>query len=276
MRSDFFDENGNQRLIQSYCVYMDVLGFNQKINDSYSDGTKISLFNKFSNLMTQEIERLKDTHDPDNEKFWEVKVFTDNIVLGFPVGEFNEVNDGEGDFGIVVGQVARYQLFMALEGFFVRGAMTLNELFMDENIVYGTGLLEAYKLESEIALDPRIVLSKPVLDLVKKHMGYYAKKSGSPQYSDVLMDSDGVAFINYLDKTKVDSERLYWNMVEEHKMQIELNLQHYESQPKIWSKYFWLANYHNYFCEQNSNYLGYDPKYLIDDEIAKKHPERIS
>ena len=60
-----------------------------------------------------------------------------------------------------------------LEDIFIRGAIAQSELYMDENTVIGPALVEAYNLESEFAVYPRIILSKDVTDIVREHISYY-------------------------------------------------------------------------------------------------------
>jgi hypothetical protein len=189
---------------------MDVLGFNQIVEEGFKGDNPEGIFKQFYQVISEQVQILH-SHREDNElPSWEIKVFTDNIVLGYPVSS----PEGEREFSDIVAEVADYQLAMALNGFFVRGGLSYGYLFMDEYTVYGPAILDAYSLESKKARDPRIVLSENVLE---KH------------YSD----------------------------------------------PLIWLKFYWLANYHDYFCDKYSHVKGYDKASLIEEGLAKRHPSRL-
>ncbi|WP_321897185.1 hypothetical protein [Burkholderia cepacia] len=79
---------------------------------------------------------------------------------------------------------------MALKGFFIRGGLAVDQLFMDENSVYGAALLEAYRLESKVAVNPVVVLCDQTMKLVDQHIGYYCGEI-APQLRHVLKGPDG-------------------------------------------------------------------------------------
>jgi hypothetical protein len=266
--SPFFDQCAQPSLKNSYCVFLDVLGFTQMVQASFAGGDPAPLFDAFYRIAKAEIARLNGNHFEPDARLWDLKVFTDNIVLGYPLFS----HDGEAEFGFVVERVAEYQLAMALEGFFIRGGFAIGPLFMDENIVYGPAVLEAYKAESEHARDPRIVLSRGVYSKVMSHMEYFANPEDSPQNRVLLVDRDGQAFINYLDQLILESAdglEVAWHELRTHKDRVEHNLAKFRDKPAIWSKYYWVANYHDYFCRGHEHLAGYSHEYLIDPKLAK-------
>jgi len=232
--------------------------------------TPIMIYLKNSTVSPQI--KLKNISPDADHSMYQLKVFTDNIVLGYPF--YSE--DGESEFGHTIWAIKQYQLGMALEGFFIRGGLSMGWLFMDNNTVYGDSLLEAYMIEHKIARDPRIVLSKRVLDLVKHHTSYYFSPQDSPQNRDVLIDTDGQAFVHYLNELiLVGTEKVYiqWKLLLRHKNHIEAAIDQYSSDPMIWPKYYWLANYHNYFCKEVSIFEGFNESYVIQDHRFKREPQ---
>jgi hypothetical protein len=207
-------------------------------------------------------------------RWWGVKVFTDNIVIGFPIWS----GDGEGEFGSIVFTIGQYQYAMAKAGFFVRGGLTLGPLFMDENTAFGPAIIEAYEVEQNRARDPRIVLADGVRDLVLSHTKYYAEPFDSPQNRKVVEDSDGALFVNYLDESNMEfseGEQMDWDGIRRHKEQIEANLSRWCNNPRIWSKYLWLANYHDWFLTIYEDLPDYSKDLKIDSSLAKTHPSRL-
>jgi len=270
----FYDSNGNPVLTKSYCAFLDVLGFKQMVQESFAGNAPYPLFARLHRIIQAEILRLNMYQLGSGETDWALKVFTDNIVLGYPLFS----GDGESEYGFVIGRIAEYQLTMSLAGFFVRGGLAIGPLFMDDNIVYGPAIIEAYRAESELARDPRIVLSQEVQNMVMQHTKYYADPGESPQNRELIVDPDGHVFVNYLEMLVIEDDAgpcVAWKKIELHKEQIEKNLSKFKDKPVIWSKYYWLANYHDYFCLTHQQYSGYKKAYLIDPGIAKPEFSRL-
>lgn len=160
---------------------------------------------------------------------------------------------------------------MALEGFFVRGGMSVGPLYIDDDQVYGGALIEAYKLESKFAINPIIVLSDDVMKLVDQHVNFYGDKQDAPQRRSVLVGADGSYFINYLDECVDDSRGtpiLRHQYLLQHKERIEEALVRYSKMPQVFAKFSWLASYHNYFCDLVSQYDGYHSDLKIEPSLA--------
>jgi hypothetical protein len=269
-KKNIFLVNNKPTFHDSFCVYMDVLGFEKMIEESKDNGKK--LFKRFHKIVSNNIAKLKKYDE------WEIKTFTDNIVLGYPRYSY----DGEIEFANIFFKIGDFQLSMALEGFFIRGGISIGQLFMDENVVFGPALLDARKIEDEISRDPRIVLSQHVYEIIRNCCTrYFAEPYFSPHNKTILIDPDGQPYLNYLDcLVEEDTGGLIfnWQGIKKHKKQIEFNLKRYRSNPKIWAKYHWLVNYHNYFCNQYNDIKEFKKNkrmYLINENLMKKYPSRM-
>ncbi|MGE4489781.1 MAG: hypothetical protein AB7E95_09590 [Kiritimatiellales bacterium] len=199
------------------------------------------------------------------------RAFTDNIVIGYPI-----VDDGEIELGTIYRVLASVQTLMAIKGFFIRGAVSIGDLYMDDIVVFGNGLVQAYKGEQELARDPRIVLSPSAMRYVDHHLKYYGNRPHAPQNTHLFKDADGQYFINYLDATIEDedgSDAIDRDIIYAHKEVIEKKLARYAKVPAIWSKYMWSARYHNFFCKENKH-LEIDDM-LIDTNKISPEPSRI-
>ena len=141
---------------------------------------------------------------------------------------------------------------MVLDGYFIRGAISAGDVFVDEIAVFGPALIEAYKGESELARDPRIILTDSAIALTKQHLDYYPNKNWAPQNHHILCDSDGQWFLNYLDVLLPDTDVVLYEDLIKHKEIIETQLEKHAQNPKIWAKYSWTARYHNYFCKKHT------------------------
>jgi hypothetical protein len=265
----FQDGQGNPTLECSICVFMDILGFVELQSSAEKDGTESQLFNRVHKSIKTKLSELNDNIVPNGK--WKLKVFTDNIILGYPI----RFEHHEDVISSIAECIANYQLGMAKDGFFVRGGLALGNLFMDEHIAYGQALIESYKLESKSARDPRIIVSKTIQKLIIEHFGYYAYPEMAPQNDIFKLDTDGQIFINYLypcfeemahnAPADIDSLTI-------HKSHIEDGLRTITS-PTAWAKYSWLANYHDSCI---LNYMkGAGENLLISSDIHRKYPVNI-
>ena len=248
----------------SYCAFLDVLGFSERIRESYKDkATANGLLQEFHSIFSKRIDRIK---SEVNQSLLYFKSFSDNVLLAHP--RFSD--DMESEFGFILWSISEYQFEMALKGFFIRGGLSVGPLFVDDNSVYGTALIDAYELESKVAVNPIVVLCDKTMKLVDKHLTYYHGE-WAPQVSQVLVNSDGRYFINYLDECIFetdDGDELDTKSLGLHRDQIEQALNLYKQKPTVFAKFSWLAAYHNHFCDSVSSYYGYSDKLKVNTELA--------
>ena len=232
-------------LRNSYLVFLDILGYSQLIKTLDS---KKELEIELKKLLYS-LEKAKGFLEPHN--YWKIKFFTDNVIIQNNI----KVLDGteEGPFGTVAFSINSYQFIMVLNGYFIRGGWSLGDSYIDDNIVFGKPLIEAHSIESEQAIFPRIMLSNDMKKLVDKHLSYYAKDYFPPQASDLLKE-DGKYFMNYLITVKYFEIYDQKRMLLKHKRNIEKNLCKWNENDKIFAKYLWAAEYHNYFIKTFTNF----------------------
>lgn len=275
----YVGKNGQYQMRKSYCAYFDILGFKEKIENN-----DISFFNRYLKILNKELRKI----EHEKEEFWkrfEIKVFTDNFVVGYPWQD----KSGESELGDLFETLSMIQFNFIKEGIFIRGAIALSDLFMNDNVVLGSALIDAYNLESKEAVYPRIIISKKVNDTIKEHLDYYSNYIDKPQNYLYLKDVDGHIFVNYLyilfydadyEKQKSTRHKNYVKKeLESHKNVIIKMLNENINNYKVFDKYSWCARYHNFFC---NNFLPselYNAKdigsLLISDNIISKKISRI-
>ncbi len=261
-KDDYF-EAGKPVHRLSYCAFLDVLGFTERIRMSYKSKTGDKLLQEFHGIFERRITRLKSDTD---ESLMYFKSFSDNVLLAHP--RFSE--DMESEFGFILWSISEYQFAMALQGFFIRGGLSVGPLFIDDNSVYGEALIDAYELERKTAVNPIVVLCENTMKLVDWHIGYYHGEA-APQTRRILINSDGRYFINYLSECVIENhegEAVDSESLTKHKTQIESAFVQYVAQPAVFAKFLWLAAYHNYFCDSVSKYQGYSDNLMISKELA--------
>jgi hypothetical protein len=221
---------------------MDILGSREMASDAQAQERLEGLF--------RALNRAREYIPQDGEQPYKVAAFTDNLVLGWPIKGPEE--DAESEYGFTIFHASYYQYELARQGFFVRGGLTRGHLYMDADFVFGPGLIDAYNIERSVAIQPRIVLSKPLVKLCWEHIHqYYRSVCITPHNRTILVSEDGEAFLDYLSVLLDDEEADVHAELVRHKASIERALERYSARPEIWKKYRWLAGYHNYFCTRN-------------------------
>jgi hypothetical protein len=268
----YYQANGVPKTKKSVVVFCDILGFSEEMRRAYIEGRADELLIKLRSALTESYEllRYESSISIGFSRAYATKTFTDNIVIGFPI-----TRDGESEMGNALLHLGSMQLKLVQSGFFIRGGIAIGDLYIDNDIVYGNGLIDAYKAESQLARDPRIILTESAIEYLHMHLSYYAEVEDSPQYRELLRDVDGQIFFNYLDGILI-AEYEHGPFYEEllkHKAIVEEKLEEFANNPIIWSKYAWVANYHNYFCDQ---YKYFDESHKIDSTKLKLHPSRIT
>lgn len=236
----------NPQLVNSVVCAIDILGFSQMIMDSCRDGYGSKLLKEINYL----INKNKQCIIPNKYSEGKIKIFTDNMVVGYPVKD-----DGEVELDEILDNVSEYQFNLSLEGLFVRGGISIGDFYINDDIVFGPALLDAHNTESKLACYPRIVLDDKTVEKLQKHINYY---DVAPQQNKILIDNDGRWFLNYLNtifryytecNNEYEFERIQLELLLRHKEKTEEMLSIHKENTRVWDKYVWIANYHNYFCD---------------------------
>jgi len=255
-------------------VFLDILGYKEMILQAKGVRAQTRLLRNLHSAL----ERGQAILDPENEYLrpddkdsYVLRAFTDNIVIGWPVHD-----DAELELGILYGRLAEFQFDMTISGFFVRGAVSLGNAFVDDITVFGPALLDAYNGESKLARDPRIILMPSATEAMVGHVGYYSDPGHSPQNSQLLVDADDQPYINYLETVliAVDECGPFYDELSAHKHQVELRLEQFKANPAVWSKYAWVARYHNYFCSQYPSL--FNETHRIEPGLFSAEPRRLT
>jgi len=225
------------KLRESIVVFIDVVGFSEQIVASTANGNGTELLKK----LRMAIKHARTAFDfvyrsQPSCPTCEVKLFTDNIVIGFPIPDGKTMSEV---MKSTVPKIAAYQCALLEYGFFVRGGISIGEHYMDRDIVFGSALIDAHILESKKAIYPRIVFS--------------AKAAGFVDHEDNLSSFAAdiqLQYINYLEMEKCFPHGPITRL-EKHREYVKENLNIYRDNSKVYPKYEWVRNYHNDFCNIN-------------------------
>ncbi|MCL2623080.1 MAG: hypothetical protein FWD31_05365 [Planctomycetaceae bacterium] len=217
--------------------YIDILGYEEKMKELGE--------NEFLEILTNVYQKAIDiitVSIPELQQY-EYRIFSDNLVFCTKKPENGDELTNMLFLFIFVAYVL--QTTFIKHEIFIRGSITEGQFYVDTNYVYGKGLIDAYKLENEVALYPRIVLDQ------KLNIHGVKQKYSSSIFH--LCD-DGYDMINYLlDMRKTEIEPLRtilepYLIHKLHKTFVEKALRKHKSNERIYQKYRWCREYHNRVC----------------------------
>lgn len=260
-KSAYVSGQGQPLLRPSIVGFLDIMGFSQSIRNCEAPSEAQSLIDRIVSALHDAREYVRRSLAGDFEHGpggWGVKFFSDNLVVGCPV-EKPELAVTAARFIIACSQ--RYQLRMAVNGFFIRGALTEGQICLTDDIIFGAALLECYHLESNTSIVPRVILAEPL----KKLVGSALETSASPSHGfgmSICRDIDGWWFVNYLEASR-ENGAVDWQLIAAHKRAILQSIAGVRRHDVL-PKYGWACRYHNMFCHWYRNAPGYSDDYRIE------------
>ncbi|WP_137805993.1 hypothetical protein [Pseudomonas sp. G(2018)] len=160
---------------QCAVLFLDVLGFKRLINERRED-------------LIEDALTITSRQYQSNYK---VSAFSDNMVVSIAFRHGHELAE-------LIQFASSLTLHLLHVGILSRGGIAVGELRHQGSIVYGPALVEAHRLESQVANYPRIVLAH---DAVAKSL----VEGGNPQGCEEFIrgflrtDSDGLEHVNIMD-----------------------------------------------------------------------------
>jgi len=231
---------------KQFIAYLDIIGFEEKINlrDTRMDLKLLHSINDIINHSKSIIPLIKNT-----DKEIQMKVFSDNFLFCT-----------EDDYFALLGLISLIQSSFIECDLFIRGSLCYGDLSYNNDFVYGKGLLEAYKLESEIAIFPRVIIDDTFL--IEAHNKYVLLNPRDVSYDSFIenmidyfcTDFDNNKFLNYLGIMgnyiiEGISQYSFRDLLQKHSENIRQGLQ--STNKRILQKYHWCRKYHNEICEKN-------------------------
>ncbi len=189
-------------------VYIDLIGFKNLVLSTHANGNienVLSLISYFQKDVSEGEKKLKGNAFSFRPSF---NLFSDSIIFSYPLDLFNtpselktakladspEIfidNDKSTILFSVSNRIADIQLQALQYGILTRGCLTVGDIYHNQNIWFGPGIIEAYEHESKIAIFPRVILSKNAYEYFRNEITYSATRS-------LLCDADGFFYVNYI------------------------------------------------------------------------------
>lgn len=155
-------------------AFIDILGFRALVRQLSGDSSRHT---KIKQALTEirSYKKLSVQKYTDQSKL-EVSVFSDSIAIS---GSSDDIFD-------VIWSAIYLQCRLLALGILVRGGISRGQTVHTADILYGEGMLNAYDLESKVAIYPRIILDPKLLDDIEPlHRAIF-----------LTQDTDGLWFID--------------------------------------------------------------------------------
>ncbi|MBL4832553.1 MAG: hypothetical protein JKY26_01155 [Pseudomonas sp.] len=147
--------------------------------------------------------------------------FSDSVVLSVPYSIDN--------FNSICQIISNFQYDLLCSGILCRGGVSYGKHFSTEDFLFSHGLIDAYSIESKLAINPRVVISKALIELV---FGNTANVNNLL----ILEENDGLFFLGYLNgKTAAEDQKVLESILPEK----------LSENPSIRAKQIWIIDYFN-------------------------------
>lgn len=212
----------------SFVAFVDILGFGEMVVADCESATPGELY--LPKLKSAIHEALAHAQSVDAK----ISQFSDSIVVSSPFKADPEA------FSEFLSLVRGFQSLLYKNGMLCRGGVSHGRHFHDETLLFSQALIEAYKLESQIARDPRIIISPETISLLFP---------SDIDLEGVLRYSDGQFFIDYLQNLDLETIQ---SIMHTHRPMLN------SSNSNVRAKIAWLFKYANFSF----------PDFPIPDEIS--------
>jgi hypothetical protein len=212
----------NYKYEPSLISFLDVLGMKDLIDTAGAD----------ANMVARVLERLLSFSKPDNSQkdLWGSGFvnFSDLVVRSIPINAEANTKYRLGCVFHEMMDLAFIQVNLINIGILIRGALTIGMLCHTNKLVFGPGLVEAYRMESKVASYPRIIVGDDVIRALKEAPVLRAWGNSFTEEMGYLRgflrrDRDKVWFLDYLAhiRSEANDHLEYGALLARHKEVIE-------------------------------------------------------
>ncbi|MEX0723503.1 MAG: hypothetical protein WD053_06490 [Gracilimonas sp.] len=183
----------------------------------------------------------------------QITQFSDSIVVSFQLTDKNA-------FIQLLDDIMQIVVNFILKGYLVRGGITYGKLLHEENIVFGPAMISAYELESKIAIYPRIIFDKELVEELINNGDFALKSLFNDEIESTYFwkeDFDGKYYLNYMKGSEIymDPSEYYGYFLPELRKFITKALRNRSNQ-SVRTKYGWLRTKFNEQLDLIDQYQG--------------------
>ncbi len=251
-----------------FVAFLDILGFGLKVIGSQDSADKLKILVdslKICGAFPSGSKKATNNNGKLRKIDFQNRFFSDSLLFF--------IRKNQSDLAQLFFVIRYLQDRLWEKGICIRGAITIGDMYWPDNsnnITVGPGLIEAYRLVSEIAIYPRIIVSEELYTYIKNKNvkadpfggGLRAEKPDAILKDYIKQDADGVYFLDLLNseilrtndeelKTSSDGKfSITWNFLSESNYDDILTkvdgiiIENISSEDeKIRQKYGWLKSY---------------------------------
>lgn len=231
---------------QYFLLYLDFLGSKERIlDDENSHQSLYTMYELYQKVGKKVCTVYENRFQLKNIS---IKIFSDNIIIAIKVPV--NLEEQRSALLCLVLIASTYQ-YIALRDYrwLLRGCFTVGDLFIsdsedDMSFIWGKALVNAYIVESELAVNPRVIVDTKILQYIPESDLF--EEDGIPAL--IRQDTDGRYFISFFEQSAL--------FLGEHEhIQRELNAMKkmYSSNEKIMEKIQWTELYYASALERAIN-----------------------
>lgn len=232
--------NANYEL--KYVAFLDLLGFKNMVYQSVGNQ---NILNNINMALSYIGKMQYDNYNgimPMVDLGKQVTAFSDSIVISY------DASMPGGGFHVLMDLVYICNDLLGI-GIPIRGGVTVGPLIHDAQKCFGPAMIDAYLMESQRALFPRIIINQSVLeyDLSKPGQANTIEYEAEYLHGIIKKDPcDGLLFLDYLKQhNEFDEPAIYDDYILRTREFIIRNLKTYAYDEKLYPKYNWLKWYYN-------------------------------
>lgn len=141
----YLDNTGRSIVRMSIVGFIDILGFSQASLSGTTPEDSQQILDKIFDAMSDSREIVRKSFaesESATQTGGALKFLSDNLAIGCPTDD--ESQNSELIAWFIIRCAERYQLGMALNGYFVRGALTQGPICLTDEIIFGSALVESH------------------------------------------------------------------------------------------------------------------------------------
>lgn len=226
--------------------YVDFLGVKRLVRDVPTDAEEVARINSFQQLL-HDVADLRGAFQVIEQPIEagrqfivkpEISTFSDHIVISFNMEALKSMGGNEFFSGLI--SIEKLISSLAAEalnlGLLIRGGIAVGPVHHEGGVVLGPAMVEAYELESSLAIYPRVVMSPALYSELRANFDLM-----------LVTDFDGVIHLNYFRRFLSYSNRenqliVSWNPQARDQLNGYIENLRHSRQSKEVAKWVWLRN----------------------------------
>lgn len=145
---------------KGFVAFIDLLGFKEMIyNANPVNNEKVE---NYLNIVDEQLKKLDELNN------FKSIVISDSIILSMEISE-NDIDGNIGTLSLLCNAIKIIQQNLAKKDIWIRGAISYGDIYFDNERkqVIGEGYINAYLLESNYAIYPRVILDNKIVKFLQ-------------------------------------------------------------------------------------------------------------